>query len=390
MAITVNKIYSELFGRKGTKDWEAFRSTPAELIEPKVVDFSIREEIGAKKAESAAHTILQAPWGLYRGMRWLVQRLIMIKVYPVQNTLVKLVASKLRPQALDAQRSKVAAELTKKGFIVRHLWLERNGAKLSALMAIHPDHAQNGKWVLQACGNFQPIEYGLDLVAEHYHKKKFNALIINNPGVGKSEGTSTPETMGEAQALGITFLETALKAKKIALAGYSLGGGAMGQAILIHDFKQGVKYLVIRQMSFDKVSRVCEERYQEVLNVKFLQPLIKPVVEWAGCEMDSVAVSKKLQELKILEFVIQRVNDQGEFDFDGAIPKEAALAYRLHKEGVLKHKRFIHLPNVGHVDGDAISSATVQALHDWEEQIMSTGTRIARYFRSFLRDSQTQ
>lgn len=384
MKITVNRIYSELFGRKGTRDWETFRSTPADLIEPKVVDFSITEESSARKAESVAQRVFQAPSRLYQGMRWLVQRAIMIKVYPIQNTILKLVVSKLRPQALDAQRAKVAAELAKKGFIVRHLWLERNGEKLSALMALHPDHAQSGKWVLQACGNFQPIEYGLGLVAESIHKKGFNALIINNPGVGKSDGISTPETMGDAQGLGITFLEVAVKARMIVLAGYSLGGGAIGQAILTHRFKKGVNYLAIRQMSFDTVSNVCKERYKEILNLRFLEPFIQPLVEWAGCEMDSVAVSKRLQSLGIPETIIQRVDDQGEFDFDGAIPKKAALAYRLHKEKILGQKQFIPLRNIGHVDGHAISSATVKALHDWEEQLLSTGTKVARYFRSFF------
>jgi hypothetical protein len=384
MTIAVSKIYSELFGEGGAKDWEVFRSKGAELVEPKEVDFSITgpEEGVARKVGEAALKVVLLPWGLYCGMRWLVQRLIMIKVYPVQSSIVKFLFSELKLEALDAQRSKAAAELAKKGFIVRHLWIESKGTKLSALMAIHPDHAQNGKWVLQACGNFQPIEYGLELVAKHYHKKNYNVLIVNNPGVGRSEGTSTPETMGEAQEAGIAFLETAVKPRKIVLAGYSLGGGALGQAILKHDFKKGIKYVVIRQMSFGTISQVCEERYREIINVEFLRRYIRPVVEWAGCEIDSVAVSRELQKRNIQETVIQRVNDNSEFDFDGAIPKEASLAFHLHREGILDLKQFIRLPNIDHLDGDEIASATVQAIHDWENQFRSLGTRIIRYLRS--------
>jgi hypothetical protein len=384
MEIEVNSIYNTLFEGTETKDWEAFRSKGPDLVSPKEIDFSIEGpvETTAHKVATFALKLILFPWGLYCSAKWLVQRLIMIKIYPVQSSLVKLLVPELRLAALDTKRRQVAEELSKKGFIVRHVWIRNKGTKLSGLVILHPDHAQNGKWVLQACGNFQPIEYGLDFAAEKYHKGGYNALILNNPGVGRSEGTATPESMGEAQEVGITFLETAVKAKQIVLAGYSLGGGAIGQAILRHKFKKGIKYLVIRQMSFDKISSVCKERYKEIVNWEFLKSFVKPVVEWAGCEMDSVAVSRALQKLKIPETVIQR-GDEAAFDDDGAIPRHATLAHHLHCEGVLEHKEFIRLANVDHLDGDEIAAATIRAIQKWEARFDSLGARISRYLRSF-------
>ncbi|HSX10132.1 MAG TPA: hypothetical protein VLF94_00225 [Chlamydiales bacterium] len=371
MDLFVNKLYSQLFWEPGTKDWELFRSKPDEIVCAKRIDFAAREpqESTARKVALLALKIILLPWGLYCGTRWLLQRLIMTKVFPIQSTILKFFIPELTTKALDAQRLKMAEELSKKGFVVRHVCFDHNGTKLSGMAVIHPDHALNGKWVLQACGNFQPIEHYTDVMVEHYHKQNFNVLFINGPGAGRSEGMATPETIGAAQELGISFLETAVKAKKIALAGYSLGGAAMGLAILKHKFKKPseVEYGAMRIMSFDRVSTVCRHRYREVINIESIKHLIKPLVEWAGCEMDSVEASKKLQKLNIPEVIIQRTDDASEFDSDGVIPKEATLGLCLHQEGIVdKTKTFIRLPGVGHLDVDPIALATLSALRDWD------------------------
>ena len=184
------------------------------MIAPKGVDFSVSGpvESTAKKVGEVALKIILFPWGVYCATRWAVQRLIMIPLYPAQSSLVKLFIPQInnkilniqfRTAALDVKRVKMAEHLSKKGLIIRHVCLEKNGAKLSGLIIAHPDHIQNGKWVLQACGNIQPIEQGTDLVAECYHKEKYNVLLVNNPGVGRSEGTATPDTIGDAQEMGI-------------------------------------------------------------------------------------------------------------------------------------------------------------------------------------------
>lgn len=390
MTVNVNKIYNQFFSDKPSKDWDAFRSKPAEIRCPKEVDFSVSGpmESTARKIALIALKLILFPWALYCGTKWLLQRFIMLKVYPVQNSIVKLFVPQLRTNTLDEQRSKMTEALSKKGFIVRHVALEKNGNKMSGMLVTHPKHSQNGKWVLQACGNFQPYEYGMDLISEYYHRKNFNVLLINNPGVGKSEGTATPDSIGDAQEMGISFLETALKAKKIVLAGFSLGGAAIGQAILKHDFKKPneIKYLAIRQMSFDRVSNICKHKYKEVLNINCFKSIVSPLVKWAGCEMDSVEASKKLQRLQIPEIIIQRVDDDSEFACDGSIPKEASLGYCLHKEGIVdKTKTFVRLQNIRHLDADFVSLATVTALHEWEIQHQpSFRSKIASFFRSIF------
>jgi hypothetical protein len=412
MTIAVNKLYDEFFSGTAPKSWEGFRSNPSELLAPKEIDFSVfdKGESSVKKIALVALKIIFLPWGIYCGVKWAVQRLVMVMVYPVQSSLVKfflprmwkptdpekrLFTDLLNTKGLGEHRAKMADSLSKDGFVVRHVCLDKNGTKLSGLLVTHPEHSQNGKWALQACGNFQQIEHSLDKIARYYHKEKFNLLLVNNPGVGLSQGTATPDTMGEAQQTGISFLETAVKAKTIALGGYSLGGGTLGQAILKHNFKlDKVKYVVVRQMTFDRVSSVCLHRYRELIDRNWFKEIVRPLVQWAGCEMDSVEASRKLEDLGIPEVIIQRVDEESEFEDDGAIPAHATLGHGLHLAGVIgKTKKFIKIPNIAHLDGDLISATTMAAIHEWEfppqpivELQPSLGSRIVTFLKNLYRE----
>ncbi len=364
--LRIHPIYREVFNEPHPADLERLRSSKEELLFSQTTDFVDNRnwESTARRVALIFLKIAFFPWGLYSAVRWGLQRLLMIPIYPAQSGLVKILIPQLGILGLDYERRKGVEALSQRGHIVRHVRFEKDGKALSGVLITHPDYGCNGKWAIQACGNLQPYEIGMEKMAAFYHRKEFSLLLLNNPGVGRSEGESTPQTIGETQEMGIRFLESALKAKKVVMAGFSLGGGAIGQAILRHAFQPDIKYLAIRQMSFGRVSSVCEKRYREFFNAQWLERLIAPLVRWVGCEMDSVEASRYLQKNHIPEVIIQRGDSEEAFDCDGAIPKEATLGHTLHEEGITHHKLFIRLPKADHIDIDFIGLATERALEE--------------------------
>ncbi len=333
------------------------------LIHNNKPDFTVVDEVNnLQTTSSIAFKIALLPRTIHEAIKWTVQRGIMSKLYPAQNSLKKMIVAKFQNQYLDEEREKIALQLRSEGYVVRHLTLEKNFVRYSALLIGHERQIENGKWILQAPGNNGPIEKDAINFAHHYHQVGYNLLMVNGPGVGRSEGAATPESLGNAQEVGIRFLEEELDAKKIIIAGYSLGGAAVGMAIQSHDFQlEKRNYLVIRQMTFDRTSNIFTN-YAHILYPR-LKPITKKLVIWADCEMDSVAASKKLDALGIPEYVIQ-AGDETAFSHDGMIPMRSTLAYRLFKEGLAsKSKRFFRIPGASH----AIPyEKTVEAISSWD------------------------
>ncbi len=351
----VSKLYEKT---TSLNKWEELNSTRAELICPKEIDFSIANPGQSKNYLKTALKIILFPLFIYEAVRWVIQRLIMVRVYPAQSILIKAIVPQYKLKYLDETRANDSEEMRRKGFIVRHVCFERNGEKISGILIGHKDTIHNGKWALQATGNIQPVDLGVSLIGEIYHKQNYNVLMLNNPGIGRSEGTATPDTIGSTQQMGIEFLETALKAKKIILAGYSMGGGAISLAILKHNFKKDVQYLVIRQMSYNRVSEVC----RHVLNWSWAPAIVK----WADCEIDSLPASRKLQELGISEVIIQSCDQDSRAMHDGAIPDPATLHHGVENELELDDtKIFIGIPFAHHTD-DRIKDATITSIGQWE------------------------
>ena len=313
----------------------------------------------------------------YELARHIIQRLIMIPLYPLQSKIARLFFAPFQEKSLDGWRSAVvkgdmfpsgwkeaitmakdlgletkALEngtvkvlgLEEYGYHIDHIRLKMNGVIYSALKVSHEDNKKG--WVLQATGNGEPIEYATVSFAKIYKERGFNVLLVNGPGAGRSEGRATPATMGDAQLAGIYYLETVLKAKAVIIAGRSLGGAAVGQAILRYPFKvdDAKKFIVIRQMSFSKTSDVSKE-------IVGMGPLVKKIVSfiiwWTGLEMDSVAASKKLAELGIHEVIVQGGCADGasevqhnHFGDDHVIPNQASLGYRVFLEN-MNHKTYL-------------------------------------------------
>lgn len=297
--------------------------------------------------------------------RYILQRIVMIPLFPLQSRIARHFERSWKAQYLNETRE-VLFNLfdSDNRYIFRDVVLEKNGVRYSGILLGHNTIINNGKWALQATGNAEPVENTIEFAANTYLGQGYNVLMINGPGVGKSEGTATPSTMGDAQEVGISYLETALKAKDIVIAGRSLGGAAIGQAILQHDFKKdGVEYTVVRQMTFDRTSNICGKTVGQLL--PGLEWIVSKLVQFAGLEIDSVEASKRLENLGIKEIIVQATNcevsegktpNPKDFQSDGVIEAPASLGYALVKEGVTKNKRFVCLPKEDHNTRASISA----------------------------------
>lgn len=348
MNMHVLPIYNDLFSDAKVSTnyglWERFKTYPdtQEVIFPSKVDFSSNEQKTwgdtLKKITLILLKIVLVPWIFYDGIKYLLRKITMYSALPAQFIGVKKLDS-LRKQALNL--------LNFDRYIARHVSLEKNGTRYSGLLIGHSSTISNGKWVLCAKGNFAPYE-GCIPQARIYIDSGFNVLFINPPNVGRSKGSATPDTLGDTQEIGLCFLELAIKAKKIAWVGVSLGGAAIGRAIMQHTFQPNINYLVIRLMTFDKLSSIAKRMTGTIGSV---------VTKWLGYEMDSVAASRKLQELNIHEVVIQGGDD----DLIG----NTSLLDALKREGVTENKTFTIIPGVSH--NYFASDELKEAIGFWDE-----------------------
>lgn len=297
-------------------------------------------------------------WTLHNGSQYMTERAIMASVYPAQSSYYK----RCRKQCDKMRAGLEAAAQFSTNCHIHPIILEDEGLQFHGWMICDPALQDKKQWVLQAVGNNTTVEEFIPAVNERYIKAGFNTLLINNPGVGGSQGTSTPKTMGKVQSLALTYLEETVQAKKIVLAGHSLGGASIGQAILQHTFKPDVQYLVIQQMTFGRLSHTA----------KIMKPILKllasPLIHWTELEMDTVAASQKLANLGIEEWVINK-KDRNGFAHDGVIPGEATLGAVLHKIGLLERKKAFH-PNISldfSHNSKKFLQLTAQIIQEWGE-----------------------
>ena len=357
---------------KYSGDFRDLNSQDEHLVGPlsdRVPDFicdSTRWYDTALNIETVITHIVIFPLAIRESVRYLAQRVILMALYPAQSRIVKrFVGEYFSATAIDSFRQREATTLRDERYIFRHVSLMKNGVRFSGLLVGHQSTISNGNWVLQATGNMEFAEHSILDIAKEYSKAKFNTLIVNGPNVGRSEGHATTKSMAQAQEVGLQFIETALKAKNIAIAGRSLGGAAIGMMIMKHDFLEEKKYLVIRQMTFDRASNICA-RLAGTIFGQWIVPYASGLVKWCGLEMDSIAASQMLRDKGIKEVIIQATNRWPEettpvkkehFQTDGPIIAEASLGYGLCEEGVLEDKKFVYLKGADHMTSDAILDA---------------------------------
>ncbi len=370
------QLYDQYFPQEGlgspvTVNWEDFSSTPEEVgssVRDRDSEFVIQEErtweVLAQDVGTFIGKRIFFPWNVIDFAKFVAQRVLFIALYPAQSAIVKFFIRTFSTSSLQVVRKAAIHSLKEQGFVVRHVVLEKNGIRYSGLLMGHRSTIDNGKWALQATGNREPIEHSAKIMAHTYKVMGCNVLMVNGPSVGASEGRADETTLGDAQDIALSFLETAVKAKKIVIAGRSLGGLATSLAIIKHSFREDVQYLVVRQMTFDRASNVCGKIVKEILGWKGFGKLVKWIVKRCGPEMDSIEASRKLSSLRIKEVIVQatkqlatdEVPAKEQFVKDKVLPAKTTLGYRLVKEGVVEGKVFLQLGEVSHMTHKAITA----------------------------------
>ncbi len=255
MGIVTLPIYSKLFGDgDGERNWNEFNSK-LDVVDPAEIDFVVNVSEERTWAESAAWSSMVAlkiilfPWALFEFHNYLLEKIVTLSILPAQFTSIK---------EIDRVRKQFLVDFADLGLVLRQVKLQKNGINYSGMLVGLEKNILNGKWALHADGNGVSIEEALPYNIVPHIRTGHNVLLVNLPNVGRSQGWPNPENIGHSQEIGISFLESAIKAKEIVLTGFSLGGAAIGQAILQHDFKKDVKYRVIRYMTFDRLTHLAK------------------------------------------------------------------------------------------------------------------------------------
>lgn len=367
----IHPLYTQFFAQqRNDLNWQNFNSSAEEIeLGPKEADFSVDDRTWCQTCTKVALIVLKIilfPWGLFEVIRFATHRVLMTALYPAQSWIVKAAIPAFKTKNLDQRRVTEAKDLASKNYIVRHVCLKKDGTSYSGLLIGKPETMQSGNWVLQATGNGHPVEQATSS-AEEYQKIGYNLLLVNGPGVGRSEGMATTQNLWKSQEVALSFLEQAICAKRIVAAGFSLGGAVIGDAIVKHECDQKKHdYLVIRQMSFDSVSNVGRKMMKT--RAPCLYPFSRFLSRLGDVEIDSVANSRKMIQMNIQEAIIQAGTDETDFHHDQIIHHKATLGRRLHKEGITTLKSFYYVPNGSH-DRHLHSmpfEETRLAIKDWE------------------------
>lgn len=243
---------------------------------------------------------------------------------------------------LEKQGKREILNLEDENFIVRKIALYKSGTKYDAVLITHQDTIVNGNWTINALGNGMTMECFISGVAKENFRNKCNTLLINGPSVSHSGGWPTRYQMGAGFEVGLKFLEREVRATHIIMHGFSLGSGMIGEAILTHDFTEGMKkdirYLSISDRSFSRLSSIA---------AALVGKIVKPIFYLTGTELDGVGAALKLSQLGIRQIVIQHRSKDGTGS-DHVIPDNCSLAYELHKDSTFENKIFLESESITH------------------------------------------
>jgi hypothetical protein len=279
------------------------------------------------------------PLGIFIIARKIVSIAISHLIYP---------ATLLTPSNVDQCRQSHFRRLEARNFILKRVTIEKSGIAYDAFLIGNSRTIHNGNWCLSSPGNAVVSDLHLEEIAiENHTKYGLNTLIVNGPSVGNSKGWPTTQRLADSQEAGMQFLENNVNAKNIVLKGQSLGGGALSQAILDHNFapasSKNIHYMLISDRSFDTLSNAAS---------KLTFRIASPILRLLGLEFNGVKGAKKLQELNIKHVVIQKgeLNDSYKLYSDGVIDSEASLAYGMINEDLTESERLTYLldPNISH------------------------------------------
>lgn len=339
---------AQRFLEEGNERLIASGEGPLCPLSERTVDFSIRAA-GAEAACSprgcnALRKVVELPGQMVRDLAASCHCAAMRVIYRLSGWPAD------RAATLQADRAELA---TREGWRLREVVVEGSQSKTTGLVISSTETILNRKWVLQATGAEQPIESYTRFFGHLWLARGYNTLLLQGPGAPLTEGMPSPLNLGEAQRLGIRFLETAVQAREIVLSGLSLGGGMLGEAILHHSFLEGddaPRYQVIRTITFSSLRDVASD---------IAGCAASGLVRLLNCDIRNFEASKRLSELGIPETIIGCGDEYGWLS-DDLLGAAASLGLKV-SEANLPFKDFVRVP-YKHTDERYIQLAADQLL----------------------------
>lgn len=313
-----------------------------------------------RRAEgSCCCSLTSIPKKVFDAGKYLFVRAIFAALYPPQNTCLKWLCKGFSASQLKTTLHEAFRALEIQGYVTKEITLEKDGKKFHGAMVGKEETLKNGNWIVQVTGRTSPIETSLQDIAQAYlPATQGNLLMINSPNVGSSEGEMTFGTAGEVQSLALTFLE-GQGAQRIAWVGHSFGATFLAEAIVRHTFQKNVKYTVIRQMAFHRVSQMASA---------FTScSVVGAVVRGAGIDTDECAASRVLAHNGVSDYILQastneKLAHRQDFASDGVIPAETCLGAACLE---IPSSKIIGLGKVGHADADVWKKTAQLIQAEW-------------------------
>ncbi len=249
------------------------------------------------------------------------------------------------------------------GWKYKRFTVRVDGLNIDATVMAQESTLHNGRWVLNSLGNIQLYE---QKIKNSWRLKRIlkqtgsNAVLFNYPGVESSSGEPRTKTLVKAYQTMLKFLETEVKAKEIIGYGYSIGGGVQGESLKTHSFKDGIRYLFIKDRSFSSLARVVSSW----TGLGFLLPAL-------GWSLNSIDSSRRLSSLGIPEIIMQTTGiDRRTLVSDGVISVNASQAKAVWIDSPLPlhNKHFIGL---GERHRTKLSNGAIKRLSTRINQILS-------------------
>lgn len=217
-----------------------------------------------------------------------------------------------------------------------------NGKLVDAMIIGKKENINNKKWTLISNPNAVDMKFVAGSRWTHItgliDTHQTNVLFYDYQGTGSSEGVATRDEIVSAHEAMLQFFEDEEKgigAKEILQIGISIGGGVQGHAMKTHKLKEGVKYVLVKDDSFSKISKV-------------RSPILGGLIKFLGWELSSMTAAKKMEEQGVPEIILQTGNKKGKrvaaedvWD-DGVISAKASLGCGLLKlKNTWNHKKVI-------------------------------------------------
>ncbi|MEI8329646.1 MAG: CPn0927/CPn0928 family alpha/beta hydrolase fold protein [Chlamydiia bacterium] len=327
------------------------------------------EGLKGSPAESSIWSVLKnvvsiifLPYGLYRLVHWVALTLIVPSASMVgvkQEDLdrarklgVLIHSEEYNTHVSDYNQLHPISQLTRVAILVDDMIIDAMIMKPTAF-------TDNGRWLLQANGNYEYYEHyiaGCSSLDNMLKDLQASAILFNYPGAGASTGTATPETMQKAYRAVLSYVEDKLQAKEVIGYGHSLGGGIQATALVDHQLKKDVKYVFIQGRSFSRLSEAAAGFFSSVIG-----PLARGIVRGLGLEIDAAKAIKKIQQSNPeTKFIIVQT---GYFPSQVWAPKPTEAIY----DGVITAQGALS----GHVSAD-IPVVFCKEMHnsDFEDQTL--------------------